>query len=77
MLAADGLYATLWRVQAGEMEGEAVRELGGADHVVEVGGAGTLGQSLAAADVGGHVHLIGVVSGQGGEANPAPSSGRR
>ncbi|ESP88810.1 zinc-dependent alcohol dehydrogenase family protein [Candidatus Halobonum tyrrellensis] len=56
--------------------GEAVRELGGADHVIEVGGAGTLEQSLAAATVGGHVHLIGVLAGQGGEVDPAPALGK-
>lgn len=35
----------------------------GADHVVEVGGAGTLEQSLTAAAFGGTVSLIGVLSG--------------
>lgn len=34
----------------------------GVDHVVEVGGAGTLPQSFHAVRVGGHVHLIGVLS---------------
>ena len=43
----------------------------GVDHVVEVGGAGTLGQSLKALKVGGHVALIGVLSGVP-EFNPTP-----
>ena len=35
----------------------------GVDQVVEVGGADTLGQSLAAVAIGGHISLIGVLSG--------------
>ena len=35
----------------------------GVDHVVEVGGANTLQQSMIAARIGGHVSLIGVLSG--------------
>jgi NADPH:quinone reductase-like Zn-dependent oxidoreductase len=45
---------------------EAVHELTGkqgADHVVEVGGAGTFAKSLRATRVGGHVALIGVLAG--------------
>lgn len=42
----------------------------GVDHVVEVGGAGTLQRSIAAARHGGAVHLIGVLT--GGEINPMP-----
>jgi NADPH:quinone reductase-like Zn-dependent oxidoreductase len=38
----------------------------GVDHVVEVGGAGTLDQSLQAVRVGGTVSVIGVLSGFGG-----------
>lgn len=54
--------------------GDQVRKLTGGrgvDHVVEVGGAGTLGQSLRAVRVGGHISLIGVLSGTG-QANPLP-----
>ena len=50
---------------------EAVRALTGgrgADHVVEVGGAGTLPRSIAA--TGGQVTLIGVLT--GGQIDPAP-----
>lgn len=43
----------------------------GVDHVVEVGGAGTLPQSLQAAKISGQVSVIGVVAG-GGEINPLP-----
>jgi NADPH:quinone reductase-like Zn-dependent oxidoreductase len=42
----------------------------GADHVVEVGGAGTLARSVAAARIGGQVALIGVLT--GGQIDPAP-----
>jgi NADPH:quinone reductase-like Zn-dependent oxidoreductase len=54
--------------------GDKVRELTGGrgvDHVVEVGGAGTLGQSLKAVRMGGQISLIGVLSGVG-QANPLP-----
>ena len=39
----------------------------GVDHVVEVGGAGTLPKSLRAVRAGGEVSLIGVLSGGSGE----------
>lgn len=54
--------------------GAAVRELTGGrgvDHVVEVGGAGTLAQSIAAARIGGHIALIGVLT---GPAGPVPTA---
>jgi NADPH:quinone reductase-like Zn-dependent oxidoreductase len=41
----------------------------GVDHVIEVGGAATLQQSMLAARVGGHISLIGILSGVGGEIN--------
>ncbi|MBD2213683.1 NAD(P)-dependent alcohol dehydrogenase [Nostoc linckia FACHB-104] len=44
----------------------------GVDHVVEVGGAGTLPKSLQAVRVGGRVSLIGVLSGRGNEIDPMP-----
>lgn len=44
----------------------------GVDHVVEVGGAGTLPQSLKAVTPGGHVFLIGVLSGKGNTIDPTP-----
>ncbi|QRE76705.1 zinc-dependent alcohol dehydrogenase family protein [Methylobacterium aquaticum] len=39
----------------------------GVDHIVEVGGPGTLAQSIEAVRVGGHISLIGVLTGRGGE----------
>ncbi len=44
----------------------------GIDHVVEVGGAGTLTKSLQAVRVGGRISLIGVLSGRGSEIDPMP-----
>ena len=44
----------------------------GVDHVVEVGGAGTLEQSLRAVRPGGGVSLIGVLSGVAGNLNLGP-----
>jgi len=45
----------------------------GVDVVVEVGGAGTLGKSLKAVRMGGHISLIGVLTGSSGEVNPLPA----
>ncbi len=39
----------------------------GVDHVIEVGGPGTLPQSIEAVRIGGHISLIGVLTGRGGE----------
>jgi NADPH:quinone reductase-like Zn-dependent oxidoreductase len=53
---------------------ERVRELTGGvgvDHIVEVGGAGTLGKSLRAVKMGGQISLIGILAGVG-EVNPLP-----
>ena len=52
--------------------GKAVRALSGGrgvDHVIEVGGAGTLGQSLRAVRPGATISLIGVLSGAKHELN--------
>ncbi len=43
----------------------------GVDHVIEVGGAGTLPLSIKSVRTGGHIALIGVLSG-GGEMDPRP-----
>jgi NADPH:quinone reductase-like Zn-dependent oxidoreductase len=43
----------------------------GVDHVVEVGGPGTLPQSIRACRVGGHIALIGVLTGRAGEVPTA------
>jgi NADPH:quinone reductase-like Zn-dependent oxidoreductase len=49
---------------------------GGVDHVVEVGGPGTLAQSLRAIRIGGKITLIGVLSGAA-EINPMLIFARR
>ena len=69
MGAADGInYKTTadWDRRVRELTGGV-----GVDHVVELGGAGTLGRSLKAVRTGGHISLIGVLTG-GGEVNPMP-----
>jgi NADPH:quinone reductase-like Zn-dependent oxidoreductase len=43
----------------------------GVDHIVEVGGAGTLERSFKAVRTGGHIALIGVLAGAG-SVNPMP-----
>jgi len=67
--AADGInYKTTedWDKRVRELTGGV-----GVDHVVELGGAGTLGRSLRAVRTGGHISLIGVLTG-GGDVNPMP-----
>lgn len=39
----------------------------GVDHIVEVGGPGTLPQSIEAVRIGGHISLIGVLTGRQGD----------
>lgn len=54
--------------------GRRVRELTdgrGVDHVVEVGGPGTLPESIDAVCIGGHIALIGVLTGHTGEVPTA------
>jgi NADPH:quinone reductase-like Zn-dependent oxidoreductase len=43
----------------------------GADLIIEVGGGGTIEQSMRAIRVGGHVAIVGVVAGMGGGFNTA------
>lgn len=43
----------------------------GVDHVIEVGGPGTLAQSIEAVRIGGHISLIGVLTGRAGEVPTA------
>jgi NADPH:quinone reductase-like Zn-dependent oxidoreductase len=53
---------------------KAVREATGgrgADFIMEVGGGGTIEQSLQAIKIGGHIAIIGVVGGFGAGVNPA------
>jgi NADPH:quinone reductase-like Zn-dependent oxidoreductase len=42
----------------------------GADHILDVGGAGTLARSLQAVRSGGFITVIGLLSGMSGEINP-------
>jgi NADPH:quinone reductase-like Zn-dependent oxidoreductase len=68
--AAEGInYKTTpeWGERARQFTGGA-----GVDHVVEVGGAGTLPQSLRAVRMGGRVSLIGVLAGGGGQLSLLP-----
>jgi NADPH:quinone reductase-like Zn-dependent oxidoreductase len=64
-LEAMGAFATV-DYRADRDWGKTVKqrtEGRGVDHVVEVGGAGTLAQSLRAVAAGGIVHVIGILSG--------------
>jgi NADPH:quinone reductase-like Zn-dependent oxidoreductase len=66
--ASDGInYKATpeWGGRARELTGT------GVDHVVEVGGAGTMPESMRAARMGGRISLIGVLSGAG-QFNPTP-----
>ena len=55
-----------WGVKARELTGGV-----GVDEVVEIGGAGTLGQSITACRISGHISLIGVLAGFAGEVPTA------
>lgn len=66
--ASDGInYKTTpdWEEKVRALTGH------GVDHIVEVGGAGTLGKSLRAVRMGGRISLIGILAG-GAEVNPVP-----
>ncbi len=69
---ALGAWAVVDRTREPDWEREVLRLTGGegVDHVVEVGGAGTLARSVAATRVGGHVALIGVL--EAGRIDPTP-----
>lgn len=69
-LGADHLInykeTTDWGAKARELTGGV-----GVDEVVEIGGAGTLAQSITACRIGGHISLIGVLAGFAGEVPTA------
>ena len=70
MGASDGInYKTTpnWDDQVRELTGGI-----GVDHIVEVGGAGTLARSFKAIRKGGKIGLIGVLAGATAEVNPMP-----
>ena len=54
-----------WGRTAARIAGE------GVDAVVEIGGPGTLNQSISAVRMGGHISLIGVLTGTGGHVETA------
>jgi NADPH:quinone reductase-like Zn-dependent oxidoreductase len=56
-----------WGKTAAKLSGK-----GGVDHVVEVGGAGTLAQSIRACRFGGKIELIGILSGREAAAEIFP-----
>ena len=63
--ASDGInYRTTpqWGRRAKELTGGT-----GVDHVIEVGGSGTLAQSLQAIRTGGHINVIGILTGGAAE----------
>jgi NADPH:quinone reductase-like Zn-dependent oxidoreductase len=49
----------------------------GVDHVVEIGGAGTMGESIKATRIGGHIALIGVLAGVQGEISTVAIMGKQ
>ena len=53
-----------WDKQAKEFTGGV-----GVDHIIEVGGAGTFGKSLKAIKIGGHIGMIGNLTGNATEVN--------
>lgn len=67
-----GAWATVNYVDHPEWEAEVLKLSGGlgVDHVVEVGGGGTLEKSIEAVRLGGHIALIGVLT--MGSINPMP-----
>ena len=55
-----------WGAKAKELTGGR-----GVDEVIEIGGPGTMAQSIAACRIGGHISLIGVLTGISGEVPTA------
>ena len=68
--ATDGINQTQfpdWEKEVGR-----VTRGRGVDHVIEIGGAGTLSRSYQVIGFGGKVALIGFLAPQGGDSNPFP-----
>ncbi len=68
--ASDGINYKAepqWSKKARELTGGV-----GLDHIIEVGGAGTLEQSLRAVRMGGHVSVIGQLTGNAAQVNLIP-----
>ncbi len=74
-----GVSSTVNYAETPEWGAEIARMTGGrgVDHVVEVGGPATLPQSIDAARIGGHLALIGVLTGRGGEIPTAKLMARQ
>lgn len=49
----------------------------GVDHVIEIGGAGTLPQSITAARIGGHISIIGILAGVAGPVSTVAIMGKQ
>ena len=63
---------TSWGDTARKLAGD-----GGVDCVLDVGGPATLEQSMAAARVGGHIAVIGILSGVAGDLPIVPALGKQ
>jgi NADPH:quinone reductase-like Zn-dependent oxidoreductase len=72
---ALGAWETINYVTTPDWAGRAVELTGGTgvDHVIEMGGLGTMEQSFAATRPGGRVSLIGVLTGFETKVNPHPA----
>lgn len=70
-LQSLGVTETINYKQTPDWGKKAYEITGGVDHVVEVGGAGTLNESLKAVTHGGQISLIGVLTGGKGEISTA------
>lgn len=58
--------------------GARARELtGGVDHVVEIGGSGTMPEAINACRIGGHISVIGVLAGVAGPISTVQIMGRQ
>jgi len=77
-LRALGADALINYKQTADWSGKALELTGGrgVDVVVEIGGAGTLPQSINAVRIGGHISLIGVLAGFAGEVPTAALFGK-
>ena len=69
-----GADATINYVKSPEWHEEVLAATGGrgVDHIIEVGGAGTLSRSFQSIAYQGQITLIGVLSGRDGDTNPHP-----
>lgn len=73
-----GIHETIDYKKHPEWQQEVLRLTDGAgvDHIIEVGGAGTLPRSIEAAKLGGRISLIGVLTGISSQINPVMIMGK-